>query len=116
MIEALQQLIQKLVTTDALILVEGKKDIAALAELGITHTMPVKGKPLYQVVEAVAAGHKECIILTDLDKEGKKLYGYLHHALCERGVRINNQLRFFLFRHTPLRHIEGLPHYLRRWE
>ncbi|MBI4441144.1 toprim domain-containing protein [Candidatus Woesearchaeota archaeon] len=109
----LESWIEKLRQTDALILVEGKKDMAALAELGITHVMQVKGRPLYQVVEAVAAGHKECILLVDLDKEGRKLFAYFTKTLSERGIRINNEFRLFLFRTTELRQIEGLAKYVR---
>ena len=112
--ENLQAHLDKLRATDAIILVEGKKDVAALAALGVTRVMAVTGKPLYQVVEAIAARYRVCIILTDLDTEGKKLFAYFTHTLSERGVRIDNQFRLFLFRYTPLRHIEGLVAYLRR--
>lgn len=108
--------LNKLKKANTIILVEGKKDKEALVSLGMTQIMTVQGKPLYQIAENVAAKYKECVILTDLDAEGKKLFAYFRRALSERGVRLDNSFRLFLFRRTPVRHIEGLPHYLRRWE
>ena len=106
--------IEKLKSSDALIIVEGKKDKAALASLGITNTFSLDRWPLYKIVEHIAEKTKECIILTDLDEEGKKLYSTLNRGLQERGVRVDNRFREFLFRYTPLRQIEGMDTYVSR--
>ena len=93
-------------------IVEGKKDKAALEELGIKQCLTLnKGEALYHVVESLTA--KEIAILTDLDKEGKALYGKLHEECTRRGIKINNHLRNFLLKETPLGTIEGLPAFLR---
>ena len=108
--------IQDIRESDTLIVVEGTKDKNALLSLGVANVFALNKMPLYKVVEIVAKKGKECMILTDLDSEGKKLYGKLNHDLQQHGVRIDNSFREFLFRHTSLRQMEGLPRYMRRLE
>ncbi len=50
------------------------------------------------------------MILTDLDSEGKKLYGKLKKQLSNFGIKIDNELRDLLFK-TKLRQIEGMKNY-----
>ena len=94
-----------------LIVVEGVKDKKALENLGITNIITLK-KPLYAVVEEIAANAKEIVLLTDLDQEGKKLYHQLAKDFQKHKVKINNKLREALFK-TQLRHIEGIATYFR---
>jgi 5S rRNA maturation endonuclease (ribonuclease M5) len=103
--------LEKLRQSDAVIIVEGKKDKEALANLGIENAFSLDRWPLYKVVEHIAERTKECIILTDLDAEGKKIYGTLNSGLTERGVSVDNRFREFLFKHTSLRQIEGMDTY-----
>ena len=105
-------LIQKIANSNILIIVEGKKDRIALQKLGITNIVELSKKPLFQIVEDVSNQHKECIILTDLDKKGKELYGKLNSQLQRNGIKVDNKLREFLFKNTRLRQIEGLTKYL----
>ena len=95
-----------------LIIVEGKKDKIALQKLGLTNIIELNKKPLFQIVEEISNLNEECIILTDLDKKGKELYGKLNSNLQKHGVKVNNKLRDFLFKHTKLRQIEGITKYL----
>ena len=111
-IEELIKHIEKIKESNTLIIVEGKKDKAALERIGLKNIMELEKKPLFKIVEEVASSNKECIILTDLDKKGKELYGKLSHDLQSMGVRINNELRNFLFKKTKLRQIEGIDTYL----
>ena len=110
--EAIQikELLDEIRHRDLLVVVEGQKDKAALAALGLTNVLSLK-RPLYAVVEEIASSAKEIVLLTDLDEEGKKLYHRLSGDLQKHGVKINNKLRDFLFK-TKLRHIEGLATYL----
>jgi len=94
-----------------LIIVEGKKDKIALEKLGLTNII-ILNKPLYKIVEEVKC--KECVILTDLDKKGKQIYGYLNSNLQRFGVRIDNNFRNFLFKKTKLRQIEGIYNYINK--
>ena len=111
-IDELSNLIEKVKNSNTLIIVEGRKDKAALQKLGLTNIIELNKKPLFQLVEEVSSSNKECIILTDLDKKGKEIYGKLNSNLQKHGVRINNKFREFLFKHTKLRQIEGIDTYL----
>lgn len=98
-----------------LVLVEGKKDRAALSFFGITHVM-ILSKPLYRVVEEICAqGEKTVCLLTDLDKEGKRLYSRLAAGLSCRGINIDDSFRRFLAENTTLNHIEGLGSYMNKY-
>ena len=92
------------------LVVEGKRDKEALELLGFgsSTVFVLNKKPLYAVAEEIAAGCKEAVILTDLDAEGKKLYGRLNAMLQHLGVKVDNSLRNFLYKNTKLRQIEGI--------
>lgn len=110
--EEMMKLLNKIRDSDKLVLVEGINDKAALAELGIKRVKTLKRRALYKVIEEIK--DKEVVILTDLDEEGKKLYGKLKHEFSQRGVRVDDKLREFLFKKTKLRQIEGMVRYLER--
>jgi len=91
----------------SLIIVEGKKDKLALNKLGIENVNSIN-EPIYLVIEKLVNYNKEIIILTDLDKMGKKLYARLKRDLTERGITIDNYFREFLFKHTRLTRISKI--------
>lgn len=111
-IDELQAFIEKIKNSNILVIVEGKKDRIALQKLGLSNIVELSKKPLFQIVEDISNSNKECIILTDLDKKGKEIYGKLNSNLQKNGVKINNKFREFLFKHTKLRQIEGIDTYL----
>ena len=96
--EEFSQLIEKLNHSEKAIVVEGNKDKAALRALGIKNKIFTINKPLFAVAEEIAESNKDIVILTDLDKKGKELYGKLSTLLQRLGVRIDSQYREFLFR------------------
>ncbi|MEK6823097.1 MAG: toprim domain-containing protein [Nanoarchaeota archaeon] len=108
----LQAHLERLRQYKGLIIVEGKKDVRSLADLGIMNVIPLEGA-LFEVVERVAALTKDCMVLTDLDEEGRKLYHELATHLMRHGVHVDNTFREFLFT-TPVRHIEGLSTFVMR--
>jgi len=95
-----------------LAIVEGKNDALVLEKFGI-RTTTLK-KPIYETVERIK--EKEIVILTDLDKEGRKLYSILRKNLEKRKVKIDNRFRLFLFKNTKLKQIEGLDSYTKKLE
>ena len=107
--QEMQTLITDIIDQDLLVIVEGKKDKAALKELGITRVINLCAQ--HKMLEKVAH-EKQVIILTDLDKEGKRIYGKLKDLFSRHGIHVNDKLRNFLFKHTKLRQIEGLGHYI----
>ncbi len=97
---------------EKIIVVEGKKDKSALEAFGIKHIIVLR-KPMYMIVEHIADSGKECVILTDLDREGKELYGKLAGSLKQFGVKIDDRYREFLFK-TSIRQIEGIFRHIKR--
>jgi len=85
--------LQELADSGKLIVVEGKKDRAALQRLGITNVFSLDKKPLFQAVEEISAISDKVVLLTDLDNEGKKLYSRLNTDLQRHGVQIDNYFR-----------------------
>lgn len=106
--------IERIKNLNALIIVEGKKDRAALEHFGIANIIELSKKPLFQVIEDVAAKNKVCIILTDLDAKGRELYGKLNRGLSHLGIKVDDSFRNFLRKETQLRQIEGLRSYMER--
>jgi len=111
------QLLQQLEKAkQLLIVVEGKKDKAALQQLGFSRIFvinePGKSLPekIEQVQELCTKKDKVCI-LTDFDKKGKQLYFLLKSKLSELGVKLDNTLRSFLLKEK-VSHIEELFHFV----
>ena len=112
--EELQEQIEKIIEQRKLILVEGIKDKKALEQLGITKVITLRRRAIYKVVEDIVSKTKDCIILTDLDREGKKLFATINSELSQRAVRVDKHFRNFLFKKTKLRQIEGIANYMER--
>lgn len=109
-INDLDEAIDSLRSFDGIIIVEGKRDVAALKRLGITKNVIHLDAPLFEIVERVAGSlgpHQHVALLVDLDVEGRKLYHELSTQFQRMHVRIDDGFRKLLFR-TQLRHIEGL--------
>ncbi len=111
--QQIMQFIEEIQQDNIPIIVEGRNDKRALQELGLDNIFTLN-LPLFKIVERIPG--KEVVILTDLDKKGKELYRRIQHDCIHHGIKINNNLRHFLFRETQLAHIEGLPRYLRKVE
>jgi 5S rRNA maturation endonuclease (ribonuclease M5) len=109
--------LEKLKSSPKHIIVEGKKDKAALINIGIpSDRITPLTKPLFAVAEDIAKHHKNAIILTDLDPEGKRLYMDLKRNLTRIGVQVDNKFREALFRLSKLSHIEGIDTYFKNLE
>ena len=110
--EDILELLEKLRSEDIPLLVEGKKDKEAFWKLCFGNIIVLEKRALYKVIEQLLNDEiKEIAILTDLDMEGRKLYQRLNDECSRRGIRVNNKLRHFLLRETPLTTMEGLPRY-----
>lgn len=110
MINSLEEWTMYLQQKNRVILVEGKKDKAALELLGIKNIRTIAQQPFYKIAESLH--DKEIIIFTDLDAEGKRLFAKLNRYCQQHGIKVDNQPREFLFKHTTLTQIEGITRYL----
>ncbi len=94
------------------VIVEGKKDTRALRKVGLTKIIELNC-PTYELAESLQKMKiRKVAILTDLDKEGKKLYGRIKEDITRVGINIDDSFRDFLFKETTLAQIEGLTSYL----
>lgn len=107
----MEHLIADIRDSNKLVIVEGKKDRIALEGFGITNIIELNKTPIFAVIENVVKITSECVILTDLDKQGKKLYNVLNCNLQRHGIKVDDSFRLFLFKNTKLRNIEGLRRY-----
>ncbi len=113
--EIIEKIKEEIEEDKILILVEGKKDKAALLHLGIKEQVFIlNGKDIWNRLEEIANNNqgKHILILTDFDKEGKKLYGKITKDLERLGMRINKKYREFFQKRTKVSQIEGLDTYI----
>lgn len=94
--EKLANVIDKL--RDNIIIVEGKKDKRALYNLGLRNIIAINGKTLADVVNETLAKKKgsSVVILTDFDREGRKLAAKLRILLQRLKMHPNMRLRRML--------------------
>ena len=102
------------------IIVEGRRDEAALRRLGINgkiHCLKARGEPRNEFLDRID-GPGEAILLTDFDREGKELGTWLYKELSHRGIRIDYALwrRIRSLARTDAHAVEELPSFLRALE
>ncbi len=93
-------------TRNYVVIVEGKNDLVVMKQLGYEKVLTLN-KPIYELVEQLMERKEKVMILTDMDKQGKRLFSTLKRELNNNGVMIDNSLREFLFR-KGFSTIEGL--------
>lgn len=71
--------------------VEGRKDVKALKALGIKEVVPLNGRPLIRLIPLLNG--KEIVILTDFDKEGRRIAAELRKLLQAHRIMLNTRLR-----------------------
>jgi 5S rRNA maturation endonuclease (ribonuclease M5) len=109
----LNEFIQKLKFCKKSIIVEGQKDKKSLESLGLKNIFTLSKKPIFEIAEEISKTADEIIILTDFDKEGKKLYGKISKELTRNGIKVDHFFREWLQKNTKLSHIEGLDSYIK---
>ena len=102
------------------IIVEGRRDEAALRRLGVAgkvHCLKARGESRHEFLDRLD-GTKEAIVLTDFDREGKELETWLYKELSQRGVKSDLKLwiRMRSLARTEVRSVEELPSFIRALE
>jgi 5S rRNA maturation endonuclease (ribonuclease M5) len=102
------------------IIVEGRRDEAALRKLGIAgsvHCLKAGGESRHEFLDRLN-GTKEAIVLADFDREGKELETWLYKELSQRGVK--SDLKFWIrmrsLARTEVRSVEEIPNFVRALE
>jgi len=100
------------------VLVEGRRDAAALAALHVDGSVEVlnRGVGLLRRCEELARAHESVTLLTDWDAKGDELAGQLAGGLTRGGVEVDLESRERLRRLTrgSCKAVEELPSFLRR--
>lgn len=99
------------------IIVEGRRDEAALRKLGVKgpiHCLKARGESRFEFLERIN-GTKDAILLADFDREGKKLEAWLSRELSQRGIRSDLKLwsRIKSLARGDVRSVEELPSFVR---
>ena len=102
------------------IIVEGRRDEAALRRLGVKgriYCLKARGESRHDFLERLD-GTTDAIVLTDFDREGKKLETWLYKELSQRGVKSDLKLwsRIRSLARTEIRSVEELPNFVRALE
>lgn len=107
-LEAINELIQLLNKPDQVIIVEGKKDVTSLKEIGVTSEIYSlnNGKPIYERIEEIIIKEKKVVILTDFDIEGENLKKIIYEGINNQAIILNEPRN--LLKKTQVSHIEGL--------
>ena len=114
-IDKLRVLIEEIKEENALIVVEGKNDKKSLEELGFTNIKPIAGKPQHIFLNELLNENSLIVILTDLDKEGRKQYGRICEYAERNGLRVDMRLRKVIAK-LPVKQIESLANFLSKYE
>lgn len=99
------------------ILVEGKKDVDALHELGIYGEIikiQSASKGIFAITEDLSKERKEAYILTDWDRKGGQLALLLKNALGANGIAYHENVRSELSKlcRSEIKDVESLPAYI----
>ncbi len=102
------------------IIVEGRRDEAALRKLGVNgkiHCLKAAGESRHEFLERLD-GTSEAILLTDFDREGKELGTWLYRELSQRGIKSDYRLwrRIRSLARTEVHAVEELPSFVRALE
>ncbi len=89
------------------IVVEGKRDAQKLQKLGIKNIYQIKGKRFYDILEDLE-NSSYVVILTDLDKQGEKMFSRLKYILEREGIPTDGRFRQML-KKSGIKHIEDIP-------
>ena len=93
---------------DWVVLVEGKRDVAALKRLGVENVWALKGKGFHDVAEELSHRFKGVVVLTDFDQQGERICRKLTAVLKSYGLKIDSSFRSRL-RDSGVKFVEEIP-------
>jgi 5S rRNA maturation endonuclease (ribonuclease M5) len=115
MAEELLNELQDLADRDSIIVVEGKRDIAALRSLGVNGDLrPSTHYPLMDFCEGLSITGKKVVILTDWDRRGDLLASKLVKNLQSLGSTPDTRIRGLIVSlvQKEIKDVESLPGYI----
>lgn len=102
------------------IIVEGRKDVEALKDLGIERKIIKikRGKSIFRIIEELRGKHEKVIILTDWDPTGRRLC-YKVKKACESNTieyDIEYRKRMIKYLKKEVKDVESIPSFVKRAE
>lgn len=119
-LESIEEIIlelQALADTGAIIVVEGRRDVASLRQLGINGEIRLASQqPLLEFTEQLSKSGKEIIVLTDWDKRGGMMARKIIDDLLFHGITPNTDIRsrIGILVRKSIKDIESLNTYVNR--
>lgn len=103
------KLIELSLNENVSILVEGKKDVRTLKNLGVENLFPLKGRRFYDVLEELE-DKVLVVLLFDLDRQGEKIFKKFLFILQREGIPVDTTFREYLkqFEIEEIEHIDRL--------
>ncbi len=103
---------------DIPIIVEGRKDVEALKELGIDRKMVKikKDETIFRIIEGLRRKHDKVIILTDWDSTGGKLCYKIKKACESNAIKYDEEYRkqMMKFLKKEVKDVESIPTFIKR--
>ncbi len=109
--------LQALADTGAIIVVEGRRDVASLRQLGINGEIRLASQqPLLEFTEQLSKSGKKIIVLTDWDKRGGMMARKIIDDLLFHGITPNTDIRsrIGILVRKSIKDIESLNSYVNR--
>lgn len=108
--EELSDALRKLISSDSKIVVEGKRDAAALRAIGVEKERIIltAQKPISDVLPKLRG--KEIIDMLDNDEKGRKKSAELYKS----GLKINAKLKKIILSEIKSKHVEDLLNFLEK--
>ncbi|WP_457679091.1 toprim domain-containing protein [Thermovibrio sp.] len=99
------------------VLVEGKRDKAALLRFDIGPVYQMRGRKFHDIGQELSEEFKGVVILTDLDKKGEEIFKKLTRVLESYGLKVDGSFREEL-RRSGVKFVEKIPKVLleERWK
>ncbi len=100
------------------IVVEGRKDVKALRELGFPGSIIriKKRRSIFHIIESLRGKYEEIIVLTDWDKTGGRLAYRIKKACGANEIKCHMDYRRDIIKYVKkdIKDVEGLPKFIRR--
>jgi len=78
------------------VIVEGKRDRDFLKRFGINNIYTLSGKNYHDLLEELPEDTTEVILLTDIDKQGEKIFKKLKGLLESQNITVDGSFRRYL--------------------
>jgi len=80
------------------VLVEGKRDLFTLKRFGIKNVYTLSGQNYFDLVESLPEDTERVVLLTDVDKQGERIFKKLSEVLGRYNIEVDGSFREYLRR------------------